>query len=208
MDFYRNGSYWYGQRWNEQGILVKLYDRENGIYREYYEDGSLLEEWKNMDKTKELYQQQAVIVTYHPSGDWLSERLSYDAQKQRYECRFNSELLLRVTPELNATLHHWVVGWFIRHLIDTRSPLTVPYLCALSQHKEAYFRHEAAFFLGELKAKAGIPFLKRLLHDNAEPARRERFGFGGSTSVYTVGQRARKALQQISPLQSFFTRWF
>jgi HEAT repeat protein len=71
----------------------------------------------------------------------------------------------------------------------------VPVLIEMTRHADAFVRQDAARALGKLKDQRAIPALSALLADQTKPYRRTD---GGAVSnIYTVGQVARTAMDEI-----------
>ncbi len=99
-----------------------------------------------------------------------------------------SDLLRRETDVVS-------ISSLVRTLGDSGDRAAVPVLIEMTRHADGFVRQDAAQALGRLRDRRAIPALSALLSDHTKPYRRTESG--SLSTVYTVAQVARTALEEV-----------
>jgi hypothetical protein len=177
-DFFKS-SYFPILRFDDSYFVVDCEpNSEANIYLFSGEGGEIYKEYENLEQMFQTIVDAYLSGAYYIEDELLGENLvlfhkiknKYLSQKQRVEREANWEKLSRKASELLSS-QTWGRNYLISDIYESYDERAIPYLLQFLSDRDSEVIASAAFGLGQLKAREGLPELLKLLKHPAEMVR-------------------------------------
>lgn len=194
LGFEKRSEYQFGQLikdnyYSLNGILLRHYDIDAGHKLEYYDNGSLFLQEKEIRKGTPLSRNQF----YYLGSEvlWLARKINDTVWE------FNEELIFERIDDFTAHFHHEIIKYFIYKLIAEDKEAAFEFAVLLANHNDLFFVGQSAKLFGLLGDKRGMPYLENMMAINTvAEVRWDRFNHSSLKSL-PINQIAIKSIKAL-----------